>query len=121
MRTREPTRVLVVDDHEDMRNLLVVLLRRWNYAVAAAGSVAAAIETASRMPCQMLICDLSLPDGSGVDVLRGLPRPIPGVILSGRHHDDEVVAALDAGFHEHFMKPVDFDRLREALSRLRGR
>lgn len=111
-------RVLIVDDHADTRHMLTILVQRWRYAAVSADSVAQAVETAKRTPCDMLICDLGLPDGSGLDIMTRLPKPIPAIILSGRHLDAQATAALPPSCYEHLVKPVDFDRLHAALQRL---
>lgn len=112
------TRVLVVEDHADTARLLTILLERWGMSVMTADSVAGALQLAAQHPFDILVCDIGLADGSGVDVMRRLERRVPGVMLSGRSDDDEVRAGIAAGFSAHLLKPVEFDALRRALLKL---
>ncbi len=116
----EPRRILLVDDHEDTLQILARLLRRWGYGVTTADSVQSALERASEQHFDLLLSDLGLPDGSGVDVMQVLKERynLSAIALSGYGTDEDVRASLDAGFAEHLTKPVSFQALRMALERL---
>ena len=65
-------RILVVDDEAGVRETLTVLFRRAGHEVTSAGGVRAALETIQKAdPFDVVITDLSMPDGSGMDVLQG--------------------------------------------------
>src|SRR3954447_15505483 len=90
-----PLRLLVVDDHEVVRQGLVALLdRRPGFQVVAeAGSVAEAIEQADRFEPDLVVMDVRLPDGSGIEACREIRarRPATRVIMLTSFPDDEAV------------------------------
>ena len=100
--TQGPLRLLVVDDHEVVRQGLVALLdRRGEFEVAAeAGSVAEAIDAAARFEPDLVIMDVRLPDGSGIEACREIraARPETRVIMLTSYPDEEaVLSAIIAG------------------------
>ncbi len=70
----------------------------------------------------LLISDLGLPDGSGLDLIRKLRAsrmtPIAGIALSGYGMDDDLRSSREAGFLEHLIKPIDFPGLEAAIRRV---
>ena len=68
----------------------------------------------------MVISDLGLPDGSGLDVMRHLSArgPVKGIALSGYGREDDVRRAREAGFASHLTKPVDFPGLEDEIRRV---
>lgn len=111
--------VLVVDDHEDTVRVLLRLLGMLGYSAHGASTVGEALTLARQYGCRVLVSDLSLSDGSGMDLLRTLResgRIVHGVAVTG--HDDDVLrqAARAAGFQRHLVKPVSFDQLLNALT-----
>jgi len=68
----------------------------------------------------LVISDIELPDGSGLDLMRELTirRPTPGIALSGFGAADDVAMSLQAGFAEHLTKPIDLRNLEEAIRRV---
>ena len=77
-------------------------------------------ELAAGQHFDLVISDLGLPDGSGLDLMRQLRETwhLPGIALSGFGSEDDVAASTAAGFTEHITKPVDWERLRRAIERL---
>ncbi len=61
----------------------------------------------------MLISDLALPDGSGIDLVQKLQstRPVIGIALTGFGMEDDIRKGREAGFHHHLVKPIDLNRL----------
>jgi CheY-like chemotaxis protein len=115
-------RLLVVEDHADTAEMLRTLLEERGYAVVTAESLKRAL--AIDVSCiDAIICDLGLPDGSGTELLRALPRDAdrPAIALSGYGMAADVENARQAGFDLHLTKPVDFERLLQALESLLGR
>jgi PAS domain S-box-containing protein len=112
--------ILFVEDHEDTARALSRLLMNAGYAVSHANSVARARELAAGQRFDLVISDLGLPDGSGLDLMGQLSETwsLPGIALSGFGTDDDVAASNAAGFAEHITKPVDWERLRSAIERL---
>ena len=109
--------VLLVEDHEDTLRVMDRVLRHHGYRVTAATSLAAAEQAALGAAFDVLVCDLLLPDGSGLDLPRRLgPRcPPRAVAISGYGTDRDLQASRHAGFHAHLTKPVDLATLLGAL------
>jgi len=110
--------VLVIDDEIQIRRLLRVTLEAGGFAVrdSDCGQVGLS-EIAYRRP-DIVVLDLGLPDVTGVEVLRRLREwtQVPVLILSVRGHEDDKVAALDAGADDYLTKPFNG---KELLARLR--
>lgn len=68
----------------------------------------------------MLISDLGLPDGSGLDIMRRVKAlyALHGIALSGFGTEEDIRRSLEAGFEEHLIKPVSVNILREAIQRV---
>jgi CheY-like chemotaxis protein len=86
-----------------------------------ADSVAAALRL-SGSGFDVVISDIGLPDGSGLDLMRELRalRTVKGIALSGYGSDRDVRSSLDAGFAAHLTKPIDLAQLIEAIARVSG-
>ena len=119
-------RVLIVDDHEVVREGLRALLRRRPElaVVGEADSVASAIEEAKRTEPDVVIMDVRLPDGSGVEACREIRahRPETKVIMLTSYADDEAVfASIMAGATGYLLKQTRTKALVEAIERaMRG-
>ena len=115
-------RVLLVEDHADSAELLRILLGRHGFAVTVAGSVRTALAAAFTEPVDVLVSDMDLPDGSGINLLRRLRAQgsLPAIALSGLDGDAEVDSAREAGFNEYLGKPVSIEQLVDALRRVSG-
>jgi PAS domain S-box-containing protein len=113
-------RILLVEDNEDSARLLALLLGQLGHSVRTADSVAAALRTAAAQPFDLVVSDIGLPDGSGLDLMRELRarHRLAGVALSGYGMDEDLRRSHDAGFSDHLIKPVHIDRLQEAIGRL---
>lgn len=116
-------RILLVEDHEQTRAILVRLLTREGHSVVDVGSCSGAIEAARNQPAdapfQTLISDMSLPDGSGLDLVRELKAEIPGLeafAVSGYGTSADIEKSRQAGFSKHLTKPIRFQDLREMLA-----
>ena len=68
-------------------------------------------------PFDLLISDLGLPDGTGLDLMRQIreKHAITGICLSGYGMDQDIIQSREAGFVEHLIKPVDLPRLKSAI------
>lgn len=110
-------RILLVEDHEDSAKVLARLLKKMGHEVAIAESVAAGLRTARSQPFDLLISDIGLPDGSGLDLMRQLKdeRPLPGIVLSGHGMEQDVQQSREAGVALHLTKPVNFGQLKAAI------
>ncbi len=108
---RRPLRIMVVDDHEVVRQGLVALLdRRDGFdVVAQAGTMAEAIAAAARFEPDLVIMDVRLPDGSGIEACREIrgARPETRVIMLTSYPDEEaVLSAIIAGASGYLLKQI---------------
>ena len=106
-----PRTLLVVDDHEVVRQGLVALLdRRTGFQVVAeAGTAAEAIEQARRFEPDLVVMDVRLPDGSGIEACREIRSELPNtrvVMLTSYPDEDAVLAAIVAGASGYLLKQV---------------
>jgi len=113
-------RILLVEDHQDSADVLSQLLQLQGYDVNVACSVEEAVSVADLGTFDLLISDIRLPDGSGLDLLRRLRsnRPIRGIAISGFGTEEDRRRSRDAGYETHLIKPVDFNVLLEAIERV---
>jgi signal transduction histidine kinase len=113
-------RILIVEDHEATKSVLSRLLTRGGHEVALASSIAEARTAFTAGEFDVVISDLGLPDGSGLDLMRELrqQRPVAGIALSGYGMEDDLRKTREAGFFAHLVKPVDFEHLRHLLLEL---
>lgn len=121
--TERRLRILLVEDHEDTRNALVRLLTRWGHLVKPAATVTQAMEYAATFNPELLLSDVGLPDGTGMDLLGKLrqDRDIPAIAMSGYGMESDLEQTKHAGFNAHIVKPVAADRLKETIDRLSAR
>jgi CheY-like chemotaxis protein len=110
--------VLVVDDSPLVTEALGALLDAIGYRAASAGSVAEAVDAARALRPDVMLLDITLPDGDGLAVLRALGDGAPPATLALTGHDDPETAArcLAAGCRAVLAKPVRSAALVAALS-----
>ena len=110
-------RILLVEDDPTTATVLARLLHRIGHQVVTAGTVSAAVEIGMSQPFDLLISDIGLPDGTGLEVMRQLKsrRGLKGIALSGYGMDADVRNSQDAGFAIHLVKPVDFRALTRVI------
>jgi PAS domain S-box-containing protein len=117
-------RVLLVEDHGDTARMITLVLEARGHRVRTAGDVATALATATEETFDVLVTDLGLPDGSGLEILRELRArghtELPAIAVSGYGHEHDIERSRAAGFVVHLVKPVDPDRLLDALERAAG-
>jgi two-component system KDP operon response regulator KdpE len=113
------SRVLVVDDEQQILRALRTSLRAAGYEVETAETAEGALAAAAMRPPEAVILDLVLPDGTGTEVTRELRTwsSAPVIVLSALGEESEKVAALDAGADDYVTKPFGVDEL---LARLRA-
>ncbi len=106
-------RILLVEDHPALADVLGDGLRRAGFAVDGAGAVAEAREAAELNDYALAIIDLGLPDGSGLDLLDGWRDrlALPAIILTARGALGDRVAGLDSGADDYIVKPVEIPEL----------
>jgi DNA-binding NarL/FixJ family response regulator len=118
-------KVMIVDDHEVVREGLRALLNRraGMTVVGEAGTVAGAIETAARTEPNVVVMDVRLPDGSGVEACREIrtARPETRMIMLTSYADDEaVIASIMAGASAYLLKQTRGQQLAEAIEAVAG-
>jgi CheY-like chemotaxis protein len=118
-----PSRVLVVEDDEKSRRLLVDVLGWHGYEVTAADNGEHAIASAHAMPPDIALLDIQLPGMSGFDVLAVLrgdafERRIPAIAVTASVMDQDRRRILAAGFDAYVGKPVNIRQLLDTLEKL---
>ena len=110
-------RILVVDDHADTCTSMKMMLERHGYQITIAHSAEQAAEKARAENFDLLISDIGLPGRSGYELMRELhdSKGLRGIALSGFGMESDVVKARSAGFSDHLTKPINFERLEEAI------
>ncbi|MDD5296889.1 MAG: sigma-54 dependent transcriptional regulator [Rhodocyclaceae bacterium] len=113
---RSPSRVLVVDDEEDIRELLQLTLARMGLESDGAGTLAEAKRLLGQNgPYQLCLTDMRLPDGDGLDLVRKIgesSQDLPVAVITAYGSMESAVAALKAGAFDYLSKPVSLDSLR---------
>jgi len=105
--------ILVVDDDESNRDMLVRRLTRKGYQVLAVASGAAALETVEREPVDLMLLDVMMPGLDGIDVLKEVrktrsPTELPIIMVTARANDSDVIEALELGANDYVTKPIEF-------------
>ncbi|MEO0819269.1 MAG: response regulator transcription factor [Pseudomonadota bacterium] len=113
-------RLLLVEDTEDVADAIVSAFARHGHAVDHAARIAAAEDALAVQDYDVVLLDIMLPDGSGVDLLRrmrGRRERVPVLMLTARLEVEDRIEALDIGADDYLMKPFD---LRELEARVRA-
>jgi DNA-binding NtrC family response regulator len=118
--TRKAPRVLVVDDDPGLAEVIDLLLTREGYAAERAGTVRGALERVGGAEPDLVITDLKLPDGTGLDVIARLhaERPeLPVIMITSYSSLESAIAALRAGAVDYLIKPFDNEEFLHAVDR----
>jgi CheY-like chemotaxis protein len=120
---RNSKTVLVVEDYEDVREMLKILLQSDHYRVLEAATGAEAIDTVRRERPDVILMDLALPEFDGFETMRRIRKidgfqNIPVVVLTAYSRQGFYEAAVRAGGNYFISKPIDFDELEELLGRI---
>jgi len=111
-------KILLVEDHGETRAVLSGLLGRSGHEVAGAGNVQEALRLLEVAPFEVLICDIGLPDGTGLEVLAEAKKHAGWkkmVALTAHDETAERDQGLRAGFDDYLSKPFDYHELRLLL------
>ena len=116
-----PLRILLVEDHADTAASLSRLLRNRGYQLDTAASVAEAKTVMETSGSDVLLSDIGLPDGQGLELMAPFlaganGRPVAGIALSGYGMLEDVRRSRDAGFAHHLTKPIDISQLENTLN-----
>ena len=112
--------ILMVDDHVDTCIGMKMMLERRGYRVTIAHTADEAVEKTEQEEFDLVISDIGLPDRSGYELMQELSttKNLRGIALSGFGMENDVSRARASGFSEHLTKPINFDRLDEAIQML---
>ena len=113
-------KILMVDDNKDTLKYFSQMLMQRGHVVRTASSLAMALRVAAETDFELLISDIELPDGSGLELMCKLRSrdSVKGIALSGFGSSDDVEQSRSAGFSEHLTKPVEFRHVEEAIQRV---
>ena len=119
---RRLAHILLVDDHADTLSAMRRLLERSGHAVQTATTLADARQVAQQQAIDLLISDIGLPDGSGLELVAELLSAAPGklkaIALSGYGAEDDIRRSKEAGFHAHLTKPINLGALEAVIAQL---
>jgi DNA-binding response OmpR family regulator len=117
-------RILIVEDSALVTDAFGILFRAAGYEVDVAGTVAEAIERGSAKEADLMLLDLTLPDGNGLDALRGLRKRghTPGATLAMTGHDDPQTREMcfQAGCADVLLKPLPIGEILRHIERHLG-
>ncbi len=111
----ELSRVLVIDDEPDIRELIDLTLSRMGLAAHCVGSVAEARQCLAEHSYQLCLTDMRLPDGEGLEIVRHVAETVgemPVAVITAFGSAENAVAALKAGAFDYLSKPVGLEQLR---------
>ncbi|MBC8097674.1 MAG: response regulator, partial [Akkermansiaceae bacterium] len=114
-----PLNILIVDDELAIRRFLRTALGAYGHSIREAANGEDALKAATTAPPDLIILDLGLPDMDGIEVTRRLREwtQIPIIVVSVREHENDKIAALDAGADDYVTKPFGIGEL---LARIRA-
>lgn len=121
---RPPLDILLVEDDVDAGEMLEMMLAMKGHRITRVENGERAIREARALRPSVLLCDLGLPDMSGIEVARTLAPELDStlfLVLSGHDSAEVVGESLAAGFHGHLVKPVAIDALEAAITEARKR
>ena len=111
--------ILLVEDHADTRRVLSNLLGRSGHEIITAGTVAEAVKLLENVRVNVLLSDLGLPDGDGLELVakaKAVKPAIKAVALTARESIADYRRGQKAGFDHYLTKPFDFHELRSLLA-----
>lgn len=110
--------VLIVEDDREIRALMQATLSVEGFAVKTAVSIREALAIFGHAPPDVIVLDLGLPDGEGLELVRAVRKShsVPMLVVSARHQEAQKIAMLDAGADDYLTKPFSVGEL---LARIR--
>ena len=113
-----PVRMLLVEDNEDAACAMTMSLEFMGYEVTHAPNLRAAMAAGERDAFDVIVTDLGLPDGSGLDLGPALSARAPLIALSGFGSAEDVARSMAAGFAAHLVKPTDPDDVHATVGKI---
>ena len=111
-------RILLVEDHQDTRQVLTRLLTHWGFEVTAAENLKNGLAYLDGEPIDIILSDIGLPDGTGYALIseaRRRGKDMLAIALSGYGFPTDVQLSKQTGFDHHLSKPCDCQQLRTLL------
>ena len=112
-------KILLVEDEQTTLRLMARLVRALGHEVTTAGTIGSALDAERTGDFDLIISDIGLPDGSGLELMRQVVARrgrVPAIALTGYGMEEDIQRSRDAGFTAHMTKPIDFVKL-EAMIR----
>ena len=113
-------RILLVDDHVDTCTVMGKLLTARGHKITVAHDMKSALEKVQADGFDVLISDVGLPDGSGMELMAKSRGVLVGIAMSGFGTEADAARSLEAGFSQHLVKPVTMEKLDAALQTVMG-
>jgi CheY-like chemotaxis protein len=113
-------KILLVEDDGPTLKVMTRLLGRVPYLVETANTLASALEIATTGDFDLIISDIGLPDGTGLELMRQIRERYAarGIALSGYGMEEDIRKSREAGFLAHLTKPVDFQKLQVVIQQV---
>jgi PAS domain S-box-containing protein len=117
--SRDNSRILLVEDNKDTLAYLATVLRKRGHQVVTADCFSAALAAVNEaeIPFNLLISDIELPDGDGLQLIREIKhtKQLAAIAMSGFGAEEDLRQSREAGFFDHLTKPIDLKRLDSAI------
>lgn len=113
----ERLRVFIVENNDDTRLTLSMLLRVMGHEVRSAATMQEALDKLPHADADVIVSDIGLPDGDGWEMLGRLhlPRPAYAIAMSGYGMEEDRERSAAAGYRHHLVKPMDIEKLETLL------
>jgi len=110
-------RILLVEDHADTARAMERVLTSLGHRIQTASSVQSAMTLAGRDTFDLLVSDIGLPDGTGLELVKQVRvlQPIPAIALTGFGMEEDIERCREAGFAAHLTKPINFQKLHATI------
>src|SRR5919206_943752 len=112
--------ILVVDDEQSMREFLEILLRKAGHEVAVEADAAGALARFEGSPFDLVVTDLRLGRGSGLDILKAVKTSSPGtevVVVTAFATTENAIQAMKLGAYDYVLKPFKVDELKLVVAK----
>ncbi|MCA1686812.1 MAG: response regulator [Planctomycetia bacterium] len=110
-----------MEDEQATMRLMARLLRGLGHEVTAAGTIADAMGAFEAGVFDLIISDIGLPDGTGLELMRRVVArrgPVPAIALTGYGMEEDIQRSREAGFTAHMTKPIDFTKLESMIRQI---
>ena len=113
-------RLLIVEDNKDAIAILKIVLEKKGFDTILAPNARSGVEVGTINDFDLLLCDIGLPDGNGMDVLRELrqQKDFPAIAFTALTMPSDIISQMEAGFDLHIAKPFHFSDLLDAINKL---